>query len=84
MIKKTGTNEKIGQIAKTSEEFEKIRQDVSKENNLVRCPTCEHLIAKISTNGYVDLQHKKEAMLIKGAESVSVRCPVCGNVINVL
>jgi len=84
MIEKKGTNEKILQLAKTSAEFEQIRKDISKENELVRCSSCQHLMAKKSSQGYVDIQHRKEAMLIEGAKSVSIRCPVCGNIVNIL
>ena len=84
MIEKKGTSEKIIQMAKTSEEFEKIRQTISQENELIRCETCQHLIAKKSSKGYIDLQHRKESMIIKEPKEMSVRCPVCGNVTKIL
>lgn len=84
MIEKHGASERIIGLAKNSEEFEKIRKDVSQENELIRCSSCQHLIAKKSSQGYIDIQHRKESVLIKSAESVSIKCPVCGNIVNIL
>jgi phage FluMu protein Com len=83
MIEKHGSPNRITKLVKSSEEFEKIREDISSENNLVRCPTCNHLIAKSSSDGYLDFQHKKANILVNNPKSISAKCPVCGSIINI-
>ena len=79
---KKGTPVKIGEIAKTEMDFDSLRKQIAEENQLVRCPGCQHLLAKKSTDGIVDVQHKRESLLITRAEKVQIQCPICRNVTN--
>ena len=64
----------------SSDHFDKERDNISKENNLVRCPSCGKLVSKVSEDGFT-LQHRGLSSVIHG--SVDVRCPECDTVINI-
>jgi phage FluMu protein Com len=84
MIEKFGANEKILKTAHDVHELEATRNDVAAENNLVRCSNCQHLIAKKSSAGYVDIQHRKEVILVKNPERMDVLCPRCNTVVKII
>jgi DNA-directed RNA polymerase subunit RPC12/RpoP len=77
-IRKIGTPEKIVDVAKSAEEFETLRKRVANENNLIRCPQCQHLNAKQTADGVIDIQHKRAIFLIEKPEKMTIKCPACG------
>lgn len=79
-IFKKGTPNIITDVASTDSDFDKLRERVAKENNLVRCVSCSHLLAKKSADGVLDVQHKKAVFLIEKAEKVDIKCPICQSI----
>ena len=82
MFEKIGSPQKI-EVAKDDKSFLELREKISKNNDLIRCPKCSHLIAKRLDNK-LDVQHKKVAMVITEPKNIQVKCPVCDTVSNVL
>lgn len=75
-IYKQGMPSKITDVTKNDADFEKLRERVAKENNLVRCGNCAHLLAKKSEN-VTDIQHKRAIFTVEGATNITAVCPVC-------
>jgi len=82
-IKKLGEPEKILEVAKNKEEFDKMWNKISKTGNLVRCGICGHLISKQDTEtGYSTIKHKDLSAIVKGTD-IQITCPKCGNIIKI-
>ena len=79
-IKKVGTPEKIIQTASSKEDFEKMKDDIAKENNLVRCGHCGKLIAKVSSDGETMNIQKSRMDVIARVTEAKIKCPKCGEV----
>jgi phage FluMu protein Com len=82
-IEKFGANEKIVAVSKDAQAFEATRKIVANENNLIRCTSCGHLIAKRAANTF-DFQHRRESMIIENPVSLTVMCPKCSGVIKIV
>jgi len=82
-IEKKGSPEKIRTILKNVEQFNSERELISDSANKVKCPMCFRLIAK-KANDCIDIKYKDEVVLIKKAEKISIKCPHCGAVIDIL
>lgn len=80
MIEKIGTPTKILEVAENSKKFGEMWEKIEKENNLIRCSGCKHLLSKTS-DGMGTFKHKKMAILFKG--EADVLCPIC-NTINTI
>ncbi len=65
MLNKVGTPEKILNLAKNSEEFAKLWEDIEKKNDLVKCTNCKHLLSKRNENAFT-IKHKKLAAVVNG------------------
>ena len=79
-IKKTGTPEKIIHTASSDADFDKLKDTIAKENNLARCKTCGKLIAKLTKDGSTINVQKSKLDVIAKASEVSIKCPKCGEV----
>jgi hypothetical protein len=75
-LEKVGASEKILEVAKNTKEFEKLRENIAKDNNLVKCSRCEKLIAKRGSSGEVDIKHQN-LIVVTNTPSVIV-CTKCG------
>lgn len=75
MIKKIGTSIHSIKILK-NEDLDKIRKVIAEENTLIRCPKCNHLLAKEFQNT-IDIQHKKQIVTINEFKKITIRCPIC-------
>ena len=64
----------------SSDHFDKERDNISKENNLVRCPKCGKLVSKVSEDGFT-FQHRGFSAVVHG--SSDVKCSECDTVINI-
>ena len=80
MFEKKGTPNKIGEIAKNDSEFEDLKQKIANENDLIRCSSCSHLLAKKSADGNIDIQHKKLSAIASNPSNMEIKCPVCQSV----
>jgi hypothetical protein len=82
-IKKIGTPNKILEIVKNKEEFDKLWQNICKSGDLIRCKICNHLVSKKDMeSGYITLKHKNLSAIIK-SDSVQFTCPFCSNIIKI-
>lgn len=79
-IAKVGTPEKMLLTIQSSESFQKEFEKISKANNLVRCPTCEQLVSKTSSEGKT-IQHRKQKAIIHG--SMIIKCCQCETVFRI-
>jgi len=82
-IEKKGSPEKIKTVLKDIEQFESERELISNSADKIKCPVCFRLIAK-KADDCVDIKYKDEIILVKKAEKISIKCPHCGAVINIL
>ena len=78
---KFGAKEKLQAIVINKDEFEKTRETINTENNLIRCPKCGHLISK-TANQLATLQHKGSISIIK-LGSIQTQCVDCGSIIEI-
>jgi phage FluMu protein Com len=74
-IEKVGSPEKIKITVVGEDNFNKLYDGISKENNLVKCPNCDHLISKISSDESKTLQHKGLKAIVDG--HITMQCPQC-------
>ena len=74
---KEGTPNKITNVTNSDAQFNKLRERIASENNLIRCPSCDHLLAKKSADGALDIQHKKLNVVAASHNGMQMRCPVC-------
>jgi len=75
-IEKKGVAEKIISVAKNVKEFEKLRENIVKENNLVKCSRCEKLLAKRGSSGEVDIKHQN--LIVMTNPPTVIVCTKCG------
>ena len=80
-LDKTGSPNKIEEIAKSAAEFSTMWQKIEKKNDLIKCLQCGHLISKRLENN-ITIKHKKLSAIIKTGE-VSLVCPNCNTVNNI-
>ncbi len=80
MLSKIGTSEKILELAKNSAEFANLWDKIEKENNLVKCSNCKHLLSKKGVDNSLTLKHKKMLVVVKDAKGVELICPICNTV----
>ena len=79
MLEKNGIK-KVAKITIISEDhFDKERDSISKENNLVRCPSCGKLLSKIGDSGKT-IQHRGSQSIVRG--EVEIKCPECSTVVS--
>lgn len=74
-IEKKGTPEKIAITIVGEDNFDKLYDSISKENNLVKCPGCKKLVSKISIDKTKTLQHKGIKAIVDG--KITIQCPQC-------
>lgn len=75
MRKLTGSPEKIKQVA-TEDQFEQMKNQIAKDNNLKRC-ICGQLLAKFSSDNKTINIQKRKLDVIAEVGSVTIRCPQC-------
>lgn len=79
---KVGTPEKISEVIKDEKDFNELRNKIAKDNNLIRCTRCQHLLAKQGNDGELDIQHKKLEITLKKADiKGAIKCPYCNQIV---
>ena len=79
MINKTGDIQKIRTVVSNSEDFESLKQDIAKENQLIRCARCGKLLAKTTEDSLINVK-RKDVDLVAKVSSLTISCPVCHEV----
>ena len=75
-----GEAKKVKVTVVSSDSFDKAMEDISKENNLVRCPGCGKLISKVSEDGKT-IQNRGLQAICRGGD-LTVKCPECQTCLN--
>ncbi len=83
MIEKKGAPEKIVKVIKIigDAQFCRMKDEIGKENNLIRCPKCGKLLSKV-TSDRKTLQHRGLEVVIEDG-IIHVRCTKCGTPISI-
>lgn len=79
MLHKTGDSQKIRTVVSNSEDFELLKEDIAKENKLVRCARCGKLLCKTSDDSTISVK-RKDIDLVAQVSSLTISCPICKEV----
>ena len=75
MLKKVGTPEQILEIASNEKEFIELKSKVEQANELVRCISCDKLLAK-KQGETLDIKRKDLNVVVNAGRTI-IQCPVC-------
>lgn len=76
MLHKTGDNQKIRTLVSNPSDFEHLKEDIARENQLVRCIRCGKLLAKTTNDSMVSIK-RKDIDIVAQVSSLTIACPVC-------
>lgn len=79
MINKTGDSQKIRTVVSNSSDFELLKEDIAKENQLVRCVRCGKLLCKTTDDSTISVK-RKDTDLVAKVSSLTISCPICKEV----